>query len=139
MSVCASTTPASRRYLLRFGSTMASYIVLFALAENAFRHHHPTGVGAIALALGPALAIVASIGVVGLYLTEEQDEFQQMRFVRSILWGIGLTLAFTTTRGFLELFTPIDRFPLYAVYPVFWMIVGLTQGAHSWYYRSRNE
>jgi hypothetical protein len=131
--------PAHRRYLLRFLPTMAAYAVLFTIADTTFRHHHLTDAAAIALALAPALAIVAGIIVVGLYLVEEQDEFQRMLLVRCFLWGMGLTLAFTTVRGFLEMFTPIPKFPLYAVFPLFWLIVAFVQGVHSFYYRSRNE
>jgi len=138
MSTCAKN-PARRRYLVRFASTMSAYVILFAFAQTTFHHRPPTGLAAVALAISPALATLASIVVVGIYIAQEQDEFQRMLFVSSLLWGLGLTLAFTTARGFLELFTPMPKFPLYAVYPLFWTIVGFAGGAHSWYYRSRNE
>jgi hypothetical protein len=134
---CLKNNAAQRRYLWRFLATIASYVILFAVADSAFHRQHPTGAIAIALALAPAVAIVASIAVVGLYIAEEQDEFQRFLFIRSVLWGVGLTLAFTTVQGFLELFTPISKFHLYAVYPLFWVITGFAQGLHSWYYRSR--
>ncbi len=118
---------------------MAAYLILLTYAVTQFHHHHPTGAFAIAIALGPALAIIASLVAVGLYIVEEQDEFQRMLFIRSILWGVGLTLAFTTTQGFLELFMPVQKFSLYAVYPLFWVVTGLAQGAHSFYYRSHHE
>jgi hypothetical protein len=136
---CIDKNPAQRRYLLRFSPTMASYLILFATADSVFRRHHPVGLAAAALALAPALAIVAGIVVVGIYIGEEQDEFQRALFIRSILWGVGVTLAFTTVQGFLELFTPIQRFPLYAVYPLMWIVVALAQGVQSWFYRSHNE
>jgi hypothetical protein len=126
--------PAQRRYLSRFFPSMLAYVLFFSVADYIFHRHHLTGVAAVGLAILPAIAIVASIVVVGLYIAEEQDEFQRMLFIRSILWGVGLTLAFTTTQGFLELFLPVQHFPLYAVYPLFWLINGLAQGVHQWYY-----
>jgi hypothetical protein len=130
---------AQRRYLWRFFPTIAAYIAFFSLADYIFHRHHISGVAAVALALAPAIAILGSIVAVGLYIAEEPDEFQRLIFIRSILWGVGGTLAFTTVRGFLELFIPIHTFPLYGVYPLFWVITGLAQGAHEMYYRSRNE
>lgn len=126
---------AQQRYLARFFSAMSAYVLFFALAQYTFHHYHPLGSLAVMLALGPAVAIVASMIVVGIYLTEEQDEFARMVFIRSILWGIAGTLGFTTVRGFLELFLGISPFPLYAIYPVFWVVNGLAQAAHEFYYR----
>ncbi|MDP9052462.1 MAG: hypothetical protein M3O31_17345 [Acidobacteriota bacterium] len=130
---------AQRRYLWRIFASMTAYVCFLALAQYLFHHRHPTGAFAIGLALAPALSIIASLVVVGLYIAEEQDEFVRSVFIRSVLWGVGGTLAFTTVRGFLELFTPMDKFPLYAVYPLFWVLTGLAQGAHEMYYRRRDE
>jgi fructose-specific phosphotransferase system IIC component len=131
--------PARLRYLIRFFTTLAAYVLLFNIADSVFHHHHPTGTAAIALAIAPALAILAGIVVVALYIAEEQDEFQRTLFIRSILWGIAVTLAFTTVHGFLELYTPIQKFPLNSVYRLFWIVVILAQTANAFYYRPRND
>jgi hypothetical protein len=129
------SNPAQRRYIWRFFSTTTAYVLLFAVSNRLFRTHRITGLGAVVLAMAPALAIVASIAVVGLYLAEEQDEFVRSVLVRSMLWGIAGTLAFATVYGFIEQSIPAENFPLYGVYPLFWILTGLAQAAHEFYYR----
>jgi hypothetical protein len=136
---CILTNQAQRRYLWRFFTTMALYILAFALVDRYFHHSHPTGALAIALATLPALPILASIAVAGLYIAEEQDEFIRMLFVRSILMGIGATLAITTVVGFLQVFEIIHPFPIYQVFAIFWVMTGLAQGGNQVFYRGRNE
>jgi hypothetical protein len=78
------------------------------------------------LAVLPALPLIASIVVWGLYLLEEQDEFQRNVLIQSMLWGIALTLGVLTAWGFLELFVPVPHFQLYLAYPLFAFFVGVS-------------
>jgi hypothetical protein len=71
-----------------------------------------------ALAVLPALPIIAIFVLVGRYLIEEQDEYLRMRMVRQILWATGLTLAATTLWGFLE-DAGLPHVPMFYV-SVFW-------------------
>jgi hypothetical protein len=71
-----------------------------------------------ALAVLPALPIIAIFALVGRYLLEEQDEYLRMRMVRQILWTTGLTLAATTLWGFLE-DAGLPHLPMFYV-SVFW-------------------
>ena len=92
-------TPAKRRYLFRFLSTIGAYIIVSLAILSYIVRFHPTGPILYVLAALPALPIVASIVVVGLCIAEEKDEFQRTLFEQSLLWGIGGTLASTSTWG----------------------------------------
>jgi len=61
----------------------------------------------------------------GIYLAQEKDEFQRNILVQSLLWGIGGTLAVTTTWGFLELFAGVTHFQTYLTLPVFCFFFGV--------------
>jgi hypothetical protein len=115
---------AMRRYLYRFLASIAFYTVFLVAAVWAFPRYHPTGFLAYVLAILPALAIVAVIVVVGLYLTEEKDEFQRTVLIQTMLCGMGATMAVCTGWGFLELFIGIPALKLYLIFPMFWAFVG---------------
>lgn len=120
--------PAIRRYILRFFTAMTLYVIFLVGAVWAFPRYHPTGLLAYLLAILPALPIMAVIGVVALYVTEEQDEFQRALLVRALLWGIGLTLAATTAWGFLEVFSLAPHLDLYLVFPLFCVLAAAANG-----------
>lgn len=126
MNCSSSTNLAKRRYTWRLIVAMVFYVVFLFVSIRAFRHGHPQGLLAYVLALLPALPVVSLLGVVGLYLGEEKDEFQRNLFVQSLVWGIGATLAVTTSWGFLELFLAVPHLDLYLVFAVFWVAVGIS-------------
>jgi hypothetical protein len=123
--ICSSMNPAVRRYTFRFIAVMLLYAAFLILAVWVFKHYHPTGGVAYLLAVLPSLPIIGGLAVVGIYLTEEKDEFQRTVLVQSMLWGIGATLAVTSVWGFLENFVPVWHFDLYLVFPLFWFFVGV--------------
>jgi peptidoglycan/LPS O-acetylase OafA/YrhL len=125
---CSTNNPAKRRYMWRLSVTMLLYIVFLVVAVVVFVHYHPAGPLAWLLAVLPALAIIGQIAAFGLYLGEEKDEFQVAIGVKSMLWGIGGTLAVTVTWGFLENFVHLRHLELTLVYPLFCLLSGLAFG-----------
>jgi hypothetical protein len=123
--LCATRSPAIRRYTVRFAVAMTLYVAFLFLSVWTFKHFHPAGVLAWLLAILPSLPIVGCPSVIGLYLTEEKDEFQRTVLVHSMLWSIGTTLSVTTVWGFLENFLEVRHFDLYLVFPLFWFLVGV--------------
>ena len=123
---CLNGNPATRRYLRRFASAMSAYIVLIILTSLYFHRFHPKGPIAYVLALLPALAIIAQIVTVGLYLGEEKDEFQRNLFIEATLWGLGGLLAFTSVWGMLETFAHIAHLQPTWTFSIFWIFVGIS-------------
>ena len=109
---------AERRYNRRVIIASIAYSVLLIGEQYALhRVHVPVATG-YALAVLPALPIIAIFALVGRYLVEEQDEYLRMRMIRQILWTTGLTLAATTLWGFLE-DAGLPHLPMFYV-GVFW-------------------
>jgi len=133
--ICSTNNPAARRYMWRFSVTMLLYLVFLVIAVWTFVHRHPTGPLAWLLAFLPALAILGQIAAFGLYLSEEKDEFQVALGVKSMLWGIGGTLAVTVTWGFLENFLQLRHLDLILVYPIFCALSGIAYGLLQLRYR----
>ena len=123
--ICQQKSPAMRRYRSRFFSAMAVYVVFIFLATWIFRHQHPSGFLAYTIAVLPAIPLIATIAVLGLYLIEERDEFQKTVVVQSLLWGIGGTLAIATVWGFLELYLSVPHLPAYLDFAIFFGLYGL--------------
>jgi hypothetical protein len=127
--ICSPANQAIRRYTARFSVVMALYVLFLFLAVWIFKHYHPSGILAWLLAILPSIPIVGSLVIIGLYLTEEKDEFQRTVLIQSMLWAMGGTLAVTTVWGFLENFLHILHFDLYLVFPLFWFLVGISAPA----------
>ena len=124
---CIPSTKAGRRYVYRLAPTMAIYLVFLFIAQWSFHHLHPTGFIVYVLAVLPALPLIASLVIVGLYIAEESDEFERSILVQSMLWGFGGTLAVTTVWGFLEDFAKAPHLSTFYVYVFFWIFMGIVQ------------
>lgn len=120
-------SPAGRRYLRRFIPAMVAYVVLIFGASFAFRDPGLTGPLAWAIAVAPAVPIVAVIAIMGLYVKEETDEFQRRVLIESMLWGFGVTLAVTTVSGFLEMYVHTPGLQSFWAFPIFCLAMGVSQ------------
>jgi hypothetical protein len=131
--------PAVRRYLLRFFTAIGAYVAILVSVILYLVRFHPSGPVVYFLAALPALPIIGIIIVVALYLAEEKDEFQRTVLERSLLWGIGGTLATTSVWGFLEMYSNVQHISSFYVFPLFWAFVGIAGVALRLHYRSSDE
>jgi hypothetical protein len=122
-----SFRPAIRRYNHRVLWLSFAYAIFLMVAVYAFKHHLLSGPPAYVAAIMPALAIIGIFVAIGLYLIEEQDEYQRMLMVRQILWASGFSLSAATIWGFLESFELVGHVESYYV-AVLWF-GGLGLGA----------
>jgi hypothetical protein len=111
-------TAAARRYRRRFFAAISAYVVSILISTNLFANSHPAPWLAWILALAPALCIVATIVVMGLYLREETDELERAIVSESALWATGGLLAIATTWGFLEQFGLVIHVVVWAAFPL---------------------
>ena len=125
--ICMPTTKAGRRYTKRLAPTMAIYLVFLFIAQWSFHHLHPTGLIVYVLAVLPALPLIGSIAIVGLYIAEESDEFERSILIQSMLWGFGGALAISTIWGFLEDFAQAPHMSNFYVYVFFWIFMAISQ------------
>lgn len=101
---------------------MPLLVANIAMASWGFGYGHLTGALAYLPAILFALLGVAFIVIFGLYLKEEQDEFQRAIWVQSLLWGIGATLTIITFWGSLVEFELVKGLKLMFVFPLFMLI-----------------
>jgi hypothetical protein len=125
--ICLPKSKAERRYIYRLAPTMIAYVAFLFLAQWIFHHHHPTGLLAYLLAILPALPIIGSLAIVGLYIAEESDEFLRSILVESMLWGLGGALSVGTVWGFVEEFTNAPHLSIFYVYVFFWIFMGISK------------
>jgi hypothetical protein len=118
---------AGRRYVYRLAPTMLVYIVFLFIAQWTFHHHHPTGLLIYLLAVLPALPLIGSLALLGLYVAEESDEFERSIIVQSMLWGLGGALSVGTIWGSLEDFAKAPHISIFHVYLFFWIFMGISQ------------
>lgn len=126
---------ATRRYTLRVVPAMILYALAVFGVAKALPRYHLTGTAAYLLAILPALPILSMIISVGLYLSEERDEFQRNLFIQSMVWAIGATLSVTTVWGSLEMFAQCEHLSLFWLFPMYWTFAGLAVAALQVRYR----
>jgi amino acid permease len=131
----ATLSTAAKRYARRFTAAMSLYALALVVAIGAYIRIQPTGVLAYALAIAPAIPLVAAIVIIGLYLREETDEFERAVQVESALWATGGMLAIATVWGFLETFRLAPNVPTWAVFPIWAVLLGPAQIIARWRYR----
>jgi hypothetical protein len=112
---------------------LALYCATFFAALSASDHH--IGVLAYALAIAPALPLLAAIAIMGFYIHEENDEFQRLMFVESALWATGALLAIATTWGFLETFHLAPHVESWAAFPLWAALNAPARAIVHWRYR----
>jgi hypothetical protein len=120
--------PAFKRYIRCFIPTMIVYVLtVMGVSSILGEPGEPTGVPAYALAILPALPIIAVFWIMGRYLVEETDEYLRLLMVRQMLVATGFTMSLATLWGFLEIFVDAPHIPLFFV-PVTWF-AGLGVGS----------
>jgi len=132
---CLQKNPAARRYVARFVFTMCAYAAALLVTDWELHRFHPTGALLYGLAVLPAIPIMVLIAIMGLYLSEEKDEFQRKMLVESLLWGLGAILSLTTVWGFLQLYAHVHPFQPFMAFPLFWFFQGVAAAALKWRYR----
>ena len=132
---CTPVTKAGRRYVYRLFPTMFTYVAFLFFAKWTFRHLHPTGILVYLLAVLPALPLVGSLVVVGLYIAEESDEFERSILIQSMLWGFGAALAIGSVWGCLEDFANAPHRSAFYAYLSFWVVNAISQSVIRLRYR----
>jgi hypothetical protein len=95
---------AAKRYKKTGLSVMASYFVLFPLANYVAQRAHPAGVSLWLLALVPLLPISVVLVLLGQYLRDEKDGYKRDLAVRCLLWGTAGAVMVNLFSGFLKIF-----------------------------------
>lgn len=133
--ICSVKNPAQRRFVIRCWVSAGLVVPSCVFAALVFRLGHPHGVLAYLVAGLPAVPIAWALAATGIYLGEEKDEFQRNLLVQSLLGGTGGVLAATTGWGYMEDFAHAPHLDLIWVYPLFWLVAGISYGVVWWRYR----
>jgi hypothetical protein len=128
-------TRAFKRYQQRVIASALVYAVALCAAVWLFKHHVPAGALRYAVAVAPALPIVGIVASMGLFLKEEDDEFQRTLMIEQVLWGTGGALVLASIWGFLENFGLVDHLEAYWGVVVWFAMFGLARAVVRWRYR----
>lgn len=117
--------PAQRRYIGRMIPVSIAYVAAIFAASAIIPEGATATPLTIGIALVPGFAILGFIWAIGSYFSELKDEYLRLLEVRKALVATGLTLALTATWGILELYTDVPRVPLFSVFPVWCLGLGV--------------
>lgn len=130
-----SPAETQRRYMRRFMPSMTAYVVLLIGSNFVIDRFQPQGVALLALAVLPALAIVAVIWAMAMWVVEQSDEFIRMRMVQAMLFATALLLAVMTVWAFVEDTGMVPARPRHLAFPLW--CVGLVIGQTVLWLRDR--
>lgn len=119
--------PAMQRYRRRLSITMIIYTVTLLGSVMLLKHGGLTGPLLWLVAVAPAIPILGVLGIIGLYLKEEPDEFERAVSVEAMLWGLAAVLAVSTIWGFLSNAEVVPAPPAFLVFPLFCAAWGASQ------------
>ena len=117
------------RYSLGIVFWMTLYIAALFTSIWVIKTQHPAGPWLWLLAVLPALPVGGTI-VVFLRYIEAVDEYVRGVILKRFITATGLTLFLCTAWGFLEENAGLHHFPLYLVYPVFWLMFALASALY---------
>jgi hypothetical protein len=124
-----------RRYMRRFLPAMGVYVVVLFASMRLYRTYDLATPLLWLIAVAPALPLIAAITAIGLYLKEEDDEFQRTLAISAHVLATGLMLAILTVWGFLEQFQLVAHIPAWSAFPLLALCLIPSQAIVHWRYR----
>lgn len=131
MNICGISTPAGKRYQRRVMVTMSIYLVVVFAAAWIVKHTHVHGWLLYTIAVVPVLPIFGMLGALGIYLTEEKDEYVRLITMRSLLVGTAVLLALLMVNDFLRSLSGSAAIPPFMSWVVFFLVFGLAQSVQT--------
>ncbi len=139
MSVCETSTPASKRYQRRVIVTMLVYLVVLFGAIFVVKHTHPHGWLLYTISVVPALPILAMLGSMGVYLQEEKDEYLRLVTMRSLVVGTAVLLMVLVVSDFLRTISGAPALAPFSSWVTFFLAFGVAQGVQKMRNRVRDD
>ncbi len=139
MSVCETSTPASKRYRRRVIVTMLVYLVVLFGAIFVVKHTHPHGWLLYTISVVPALPILAMLGSMGVYLQEEKDEYLRLVTMRSLVVGTAVLLMVLVVSDFLRTISGAPALAPFSSWVTFFLAFGVAQGVQKMRNRVRDD
>jgi hypothetical protein len=115
----------AKRFALLFTISVITYVLSLGIVFYSLRIHNPSQSTVIALATIPAVAVMAMIIVLGLFINGLEDDFQRFVLQQAVIGATGCVLAVTSVFGSLEMFTHLPHLPMFLIFPMFWFFFGL--------------
>ncbi len=109
---------AKHRYWKVFIPSMSLYLVSTFVASLFIKSGDLPLIIQIGLALIPSICILWFIWGHGRWILET-DEFQRYREMKAVMGGAGLTLAFVSIWGFMEMLVNAPKFPVFYIFVIF--------------------
>jgi hypothetical protein len=104
-------TLATRVYMKRSYSVLASYFIILAITCYVVDRVHPVGWKLYACAALPFIPLLTIFLLTAAYLKAERDDFKRELVMRCLLWGAGASLLVNQFAGFLRIFGWQGRTP----------------------------
>jgi len=123
----SNQTSVRREYTIGALACASIYVALTLGAKVAIREIEPHGALLIAMAIAPALAIIAFFFVFARYLARV-DEYQRSRIVRALLIAIAGTLSASAIWDFLQAYGNVAPPEPFIFTCGFILLFGMAQG-----------
>ncbi|MES2782650.1 MAG: hypothetical protein V4657_07640 [Pseudomonadota bacterium] len=110
--------PAYARYLKRFIPASVLYVGAIILASTLIPDDAKASPLTIGIALLPGMACITMIWAMARLLVEMEDEYLRLIEIKKALIATGFALAVAATWGLLELYTDVQKLPVFLIFPM---------------------
>jgi hypothetical protein len=121
---------AARRYRRTVVLEMIAFLVITWAVSHFVKVHNLSGIELYVLAALPSIPVLGVLFAMGIYLQEEEDEYERYITVHSLLWGAAAMVALSAFLSILRGFAGRDPAPPFTEFICFWLVMG---AAKAWY------
>jgi hypothetical protein len=132
-------TTAGKRYRRRVLTSMALYIVVLFSCLKLVKAVPMHGWLLYAVAMLPAVPVLAVLVMLARYVKEETDEYLRMLTVRSLLVAAGALLATSVVNDFLRVIAHSGALAPFVYFVVFFVSFGVAQAVQEMAWRGGGD
>lgn len=127
---CKGSTGPKKRYERDTRRMMAAYVVVVLCSKWFVKHDGGEKFYLYFWSVLPAIPVIAVIARMGRYLKEENDEYQRLLAMQSILVGTAALLGTVVVNDFVRTFANAPALPPFSTFIIFCVGMGITQLFH---------
>ena len=130
---------AAKRYRRTVFLEMAAFLVITWAVSHFVKVHSLSTVELYVLAALPSIPVFGVLLAMGIYLQEEEDEYERYITVHSLLWGAGAMVGLSAFLSILRGFAGRDPAPPFTEFILFWLVMAAAKAYYDFQGRVKDH
>jgi len=130
---------AAKKYRRTVAAEMAVFLVIAFAVSHFVKVHTLSAVELYLLAALPSIPILGVLIAMGIYLQEEEDEYERYVTVRCLLWAAAVMVALSAFLSILRGFAGREPAPPFTEFVLFWLVMGAAKAYYDFQGRVKDH